>query len=336
MQHNRDVGLLTDRAPRDARPAKPRRVLHALGAGTATRSCVRTARRAPTCMALQDDARRPSTRPPTSCCAPARIGSVRGHSLFHPNSNADREHLLSDQAVSGELRRKKKMFPDGREIGVKEAECPLDSASGDRADLHRRCRHRAGRSARESVRGSRGSTTRATRGSCTDRRRIVSPARCHARRSRIAPIRDRPDDAVHRCERGAGHRRTPPRPAGADAPDDPAQRVALCEAGAARGEAHVRERVHARRYLDAKRPRFGATTHMVMASGVRSDCWRTQGADELTLSHDYTGAWITARGYPVKARTAGRRGGARAPRRGARLRSLRVLPDRSSRAPRHP
>ena len=63
-----------------------------------------------------------------------------------------------------------------------------------------------------------------------------------------------------------------------------------------------------RRYLDAKRPRFGATTHMVMASGVPLRLLEDEGADELTLSHDYTGTWMTARGYPVKARTAAEAG----------------------------
>jgi hypothetical protein len=63
-----------------------------------------------------------------------------------------------------------------------------------------------------------------------------------------------------------------------------------------------------RKYLDAKRPRFGATTHMVMASGVPLRLLEDEGADELTLSHDYTGAWMTARGYPVKARTAAEAG----------------------------
>ncbi len=59
-----------------------------------------------------------------------------------------------------------------------------------------------------------------------------------------------------------------------------------------------------RRHLDARRPRFGATTHMVMASGVQLRMLEDQDEGEETLSHDYTGAWMTARGYPVKPRTA--------------------------------
>jgi hypothetical protein len=59
-----------------------------------------------------------------------------------------------------------------------------------------------------------------------------------------------------------------------------------------------------RRYLEAKRPRLGATTHMVMASGVRLRLLEDDDARDATLSHDYTGTWMSARGYPVTARTA--------------------------------
>ena len=54
--------------------------------------------------------------------------------------------------------------------------------------------------------------------------------------------------------------------------------------------------------------RFGATTHMVMASGVPLRLLEDDDAGERTLSHDYTGAWMTARGYPVQARTAAEAG----------------------------
>ena len=63
-----------------------------------------------------------------------------------------------------------------------------------------------------------------------------------------------------------------------------------------------------RKYLDAKRVRFGATTHMVMASGVPLRLLEDDRAGERTLSHDYTGAWMTARGYPVPSRTAAEAG----------------------------
>jgi 2,3-bisphosphoglycerate-independent phosphoglycerate mutase len=59
-----------------------------------------------------------------------------------------------------------------------------------------------------------------------------------------------------------------------------------------------------RRHLDAERPRFGATTHMAMASGVRLRLIEEDDERNETLSHDYTGDWMTARGYPVKQRTA--------------------------------
>jgi len=59
-----------------------------------------------------------------------------------------------------------------------------------------------------------------------------------------------------------------------------------------------------RRYLEAKRPRLGATTHMVMASGVRLRLLEDDDARDATLSHDYTGAWMSARGHPVRLRTA--------------------------------
>ena len=63
-----------------------------------------------------------------------------------------------------------------------------------------------------------------------------------------------------------------------------------------------------RKYLDAKRPRLGATTHMVMASGVPLRLLEDDDAADMTLSHDYTGAWMTARGHPVRARTAAEAG----------------------------
>jgi len=59
-----------------------------------------------------------------------------------------------------------------------------------------------------------------------------------------------------------------------------------------------------RRHLEAARPRFGATTHMVLASGVRLRLLEEDEAFDATLSHDYSGAWMRARGYPVKSRTA--------------------------------
>ena len=59
-----------------------------------------------------------------------------------------------------------------------------------------------------------------------------------------------------------------------------------------------------RRYLDAPRPRFGATTHMVMASGVPLRLIEDEADREASLSHDYSGEWMSERGYPVKPRSA--------------------------------
>jgi hypothetical protein len=60
-----------------------------------------------------------------------------------------------------------------------------------------------------------------------------------------------------------------------------------------------------RRHLDARRPRFGATTHMVMASGVPLRLLEEHDPRDEALSHDYTGAWMSRRGYPATPRTAG-------------------------------
>src|SRR5262245_38078929 len=63
-----------------------------------------------------------------------------------------------------------------------------------------------------------------------------------------------------------------------------------------------------RTYLGAKRSRFGATTHMVMASGVPLRLLENDPDREETLSHDYLGTWMTSRGYPVPPRTASEAG----------------------------
>jgi len=57
-------------------------------------------------------------------------------------------------------------------------------------------------------------------------------------------------------------------------------------------------------YFDARRPRWGATTRMVMASGVPFRRLETDEAEDAALPHDYTGAWSQRRGYPSRARTA--------------------------------
>jgi len=59
-----------------------------------------------------------------------------------------------------------------------------------------------------------------------------------------------------------------------------------------------------RRYLEAPRRRFGATTHMVMASGVPFRMMEEHDARDESLSHDYTGEWMRRRDIEVKPRTA--------------------------------
>ncbi len=56
-----------------------------------------------------------------------------------------------------------------------------------------------------------------------------------------------------------------------------------------------------RAYLGARR-RFGATTHMVLASGVGLRMFEDD--DDGALSHDFSGDWMRARGIPVKPRSA--------------------------------
>lgn len=60
--------------------------------------------------------------------------------------------------------------------------------------------------------------------------------------------------------------------------------------------------VFPRRYLEARRRFFGATTHMVLASGVPLRLLEEDGA--TSLSHDYTGDWMVRRGVAVPKRTA--------------------------------
>src|SRR5262249_9483863 len=60
--------------------------------------------------------------------------------------------------------------------------------------------------------------------------------------------------------------------------------------------------VFPRRYLEARRRTFGATTHMVLASGVALRLLEEDGA--TSLSHDFTGDWMARRGVAVPQRTA--------------------------------
>lgn len=55
-----------------------------------------------------------------------------------------------------------------------------------------------------------------------------------------------------------------------------------------------------RRYLEAPRARYGATTHMVRASGVPL---RVLDDGDESVTHDVTGAWMEQRGVAVPRRT---------------------------------
>lgn len=55
-----------------------------------------------------------------------------------------------------------------------------------------------------------------------------------------------------------------------------------------------------RRYLEARRVRYGATTHMVRASGVPL---RVLDDGHESVTHDVTGAWMEQRGVAVPRRT---------------------------------
>lgn len=59
-----------------------------------------------------------------------------------------------------------------------------------------------------------------------------------------------------------------------------------------------------RTHLGAKRPRFGATTRMAMASGVRLRLMDEDERDDTALPHDYTGEWWRRRGIECRARDA--------------------------------
>ncbi len=61
---------------------------------------------------------------------------------------------------------------------------------------------------------------------------------------------------------------------------------------------------YTREHLEAKRPRWSATTRAVKASGIPFRMLDVEGADGTALSHDYTGEWWRRRGWDVAARDA--------------------------------
>jgi len=58
-------------------------------------------------------------------------------------------------------------------------------------------------------------------------------------------------------------------------------------------------------HLEARRPRWSATTRTVMASGLPFRMLERDERQDAALPHDYTGEWWIERGMEVKRRTAG-------------------------------
>lgn len=56
--------------------------------------------------------------------------------------------------------------------------------------------------------------------------------------------------------------------------------------------------------FDARRPRWSATTRMVLASGVPFRFLDREQAEDAALPHDYTGEWVRQRGWPAAERDA--------------------------------
>lgn len=61
---------------------------------------------------------------------------------------------------------------------------------------------------------------------------------------------------------------------------------------------------YTREHLEAKRPRWSATTRAVMASGIPFRMLDVEGAEGAALPHDYTGEWWRNRGWDVAPRDA--------------------------------
>jgi hypothetical protein len=59
-----------------------------------------------------------------------------------------------------------------------------------------------------------------------------------------------------------------------------------------------------RQHLEAPRPRWSASTRAYLASGLPFRMWDAEGKNDTAVSHDYTGDWMTARGFPMPLRTA--------------------------------
>jgi len=59
-----------------------------------------------------------------------------------------------------------------------------------------------------------------------------------------------------------------------------------------------------REHLEAPRPRWSASTRAYRAAGLPFRMWDDEGKNDAALSHDYSGEWMTARGFPMPLRTA--------------------------------
>jgi hypothetical protein len=58
---------------------------------------------------------------------------------------------------------------------------------------------------------------------------------------------------------------------------------------------------YTKEHLEARRPRWSATTRAVMASGIPFRMWDREGRDGRALFHDYTGEWLRRRGFDIPA-----------------------------------
>lgn len=81
------------------------------------------------------------------------------------------------------------------------------------------------------------------------------------------------------------------------------ERESLFRKLVAKGSRPVFANAFPRKHLEARRPRFGATTRMALASGVPLRMLEDEARDGA-LPHDYTGEWPRRHGLPCRERTA--------------------------------
>jgi hypothetical protein len=61
---------------------------------------------------------------------------------------------------------------------------------------------------------------------------------------------------------------------------------------------------YTREHLEAKRPRWSASTRAVKAAGLQFRMWDKEGLADKALFHDYTGEWPRRRGYAMREHDA--------------------------------